>query len=242
QIAMKIIVAGATGLVGSEIIRQCLDNNAVTEVIALARNPIQIDENTNSSKLKILLIEDYGHYPDHIKAEFVGADACIWTVAVTPFRSGNFDFDEVKRVCQSCTMTGLQAMYEAQQGRPFRFMYLSAEGTPDDTTKKPIFMGDYQIMRRETELQVREFSKNHTNIETCIARPGVVTNSKTWGRAALASMLQVTNYFWRFIPNVSRRELAAAVLSQVLHGFNGEMLSNEDLGRIGQELLRAKES
>lgn len=69
------------------------------------------------------------------------------TVAITPFRSGNFDFDEVKRVCQSCTLTGLQAMYEAQEGRPFRFIYLSAEGTPDDPTKKPIFMGDYQIMR-----------------------------------------------------------------------------------------------
>lgn len=75
---MKIIVAGATGLVGSEIIRQCLDNNAVTEVIALARNPIQIDENTKSSKLKIVLVEDYGHYPGHVKAAFAGADGCIW--------------------------------------------------------------------------------------------------------------------------------------------------------------------
>lgn len=87
---------------------------------------------------------------------------------------------------------------------------------------------------------MREFSKNHTNIETCIARPGVVTNYKTLGRAALASMLQLTNYFWRFIPNVSRSELAAAVLSQVLHGFSGEMLSNADLVRIGQEVSRAE--
>jgi nucleoside-diphosphate-sugar epimerase len=77
---MKIIVAGATGLVGSEIIRQCLDIRAVTEVIALARKPIQIDESTNFSKVKTVLIEDYGYYPDHVKAAFAGADACIWCV------------------------------------------------------------------------------------------------------------------------------------------------------------------
>lgn len=171
KFAMKIIVTGATGLVGSEIIRQCLDTREVREVIALARNPMQIDESTDSSKLKLVLIEDYGYYPDHVKAAFAGADACIWcvekstfrltilkqyrrTVAITPFRSGNFDFDEVKRVCQTCTLSGLQAMYEAQEGRPFRFLYLSAEGTPDDPTKRPMFMGDYQIMR----VSKREFS------------------------------------------------------------------------------------
>jgi hypothetical protein len=54
-------------------------------------------------------------------------------------------------------------------------------------------------------------------------------------------MLHMTNHFSRFIPNVGCSELAAAVLSQVLHGFSGEMLSNVDLVRIGQEALRAKE-
>lgn len=289
---MKIIVSGATGLVGSEIIRQCLDIDAVTEVIALARSPIQIDRSNKSSKIKSVIIEDYEYYPDHVKAAFAGADACIWcvsrqsllrtfsdgrlithgrTVAITPFRSGSFSFEEVKRVCQSCTLTGLQTIYEAQGGRPFRFMYLSAEGTPDDPTKKPMFMGDYQIMRvskqeprciayswiisifvrmlcshcktqRETELQLQEFSDSNANIEICIARPGVVTNSTTWGRAALASLLQLTNHFSRAIPNVGRSELAAAILSQILHGFSGEMLSNVDLVGIGQEALRAKES
>jgi uncharacterized protein YbjT (DUF2867 family) len=83
---MKIIVAGATGLVGSEIIRQCLDTSAVTEVIALARRPIQIDESTNSSNLKILLVEDYRYYPDYVKAAFAGADACIWCVEISTSR------------------------------------------------------------------------------------------------------------------------------------------------------------
>lgn len=62
-----------------------------------------------------------------------------------PFRSGYCDFNEVKRVCQSCTLVGLRTIYQAQGGRPFRFVYPSAEGTPDDLTKKPMFMGDYRL-------------------------------------------------------------------------------------------------
>lgn len=49
-------------------------------MIAFARNPVQINDSTNSSKLKIVLIEDYGYYPDHVKAAFAGADACVWCV------------------------------------------------------------------------------------------------------------------------------------------------------------------
>lgn len=79
---MKLIVAGATGLLGTEIIRQTLQIPEITQVIALARKPIQIDGNLDSSKVKSVVIRDYGEYPDDVKAEFAGADACIWCVSI----------------------------------------------------------------------------------------------------------------------------------------------------------------
>lgn len=69
------------------------------------------------------------------------------TVAVTPFRAGRFSFAEVKRVCQDCTKAGFDAIYNAGPARPFRFIYLSAEGTPRDPAKRPAIWGDYQVMR-----------------------------------------------------------------------------------------------
>ena len=69
------------------------------------------------------------------------------TVAITPGRSVGQDFAEVKRICQDCTMAGLKAMYEAGPSKPFRFVYLSGEGTPRDMTKKPFFLGQYLLMR-----------------------------------------------------------------------------------------------
>ena len=74
---MKLIVTGGTGLVATEVIRQSLQMPEITSVIALARRPVQVD-GIQSSKLKSVIISDYGEYPDHVKAEFAGADACIW--------------------------------------------------------------------------------------------------------------------------------------------------------------------
>lgn len=76
---MKLIVAGATGLVGSELIKQSLQMSAITQVIALARKPVHID-NMDLSKLKNVTIKDYGEYSEQMRSELAGADACIWYV------------------------------------------------------------------------------------------------------------------------------------------------------------------
>ncbi|KAL4780053.1 hypothetical protein BJX76DRAFT_364626 [Aspergillus varians] len=238
---MKLIVAGATGLVGTEIIRQCLQINEITQLIALARKPVHIEEGTDpTSKLKSVVIRDYGEYSADVKAEFAGSDACIWTVAVTPFRTGSFDFAEVKRVCQDCTLAGFKAIYEAGPAKPFRFIYFSADGTPRDPTKRPAIMGDYQVMRCETELMVIQFPGEYPGVDICIAQPGVVVNSTSFGRSVLALVFRVVNTFTRAIPNIHRQELSAAVLDLAMKGFDQETVKNNDLVRRGQAALKRK--
>lgn len=80
---MKLIIAGATSLLGTEIVRQSLHIREITQVVALARQTVHLDESIDSSKVRTFVIDDYGQYPDDVKAEFAGADACIW-YASTP--------------------------------------------------------------------------------------------------------------------------------------------------------------
>lgn len=84
---MKIIIAGATGLVGSELVKQSLYIPEITSVIALARKPVRLDGQANSSKVKSVVVKDYGEYPDEVKAEFTGADACIWYGLIQDFHT-----------------------------------------------------------------------------------------------------------------------------------------------------------
>jgi uncharacterized protein YbjT (DUF2867 family) len=76
---MKLIVSGATGFVATEVIRQALGRPEITSVVALARKPVQLPKGTESSKFKSLTIDDYEVYPEDVKQEFKGADACIWS-------------------------------------------------------------------------------------------------------------------------------------------------------------------
>lgn len=50
-------------------------------------------------------------------------------------------------------------------------------------------------------------------------------------------MFRATNVVTRAIPNISVTELSAAILDQIVRGFEKEALSNADLVRIGQAAL-----
>ncbi|CAG8983331.1 hypothetical protein HYALB_00007459 [Hymenoscyphus albidus] len=64
---MKLIVTGATGFVGTEVLRQALRNPEITEIIALARkhvDPLQ-DSGDGTRKLRSVVHEDWTalYYP-----------------------------------------------------------------------------------------------------------------------------------------------------------------------------------
>lgn len=48
------------------------------------------------------------------------------------------DRAELKRVCDTCTIAGMKAMYEAGPTKPFRFLYLCGETAERDQTKKKL--------------------------------------------------------------------------------------------------------
>ena len=75
---MKFIIAGASGFVASEVIRQALLSPAITSVVALARKGVSAPAGVDDSKLKSVIIQDYGSYPDEAKLDLKGADGCIW--------------------------------------------------------------------------------------------------------------------------------------------------------------------
>ncbi|KAI3328122.1 NAD(P)-binding protein [Xylariaceae sp. AK1471] len=236
---MKLIVTGATGFVGREVIRQSLSRPEITSVVALARSPVAVPEKLSvggdASKLKSVVIQDYEVYLDEVKKEFSGAGACIWTVAITPSKSKAFDFEEVKRICQTSTIAGLRAMHEAGPATPFRFLYMSGAAAERDPTKTSKFMPEYSSMRGETENQVLALAKELGGIEAAAAKPGYITAPGDIARFAMGTMVRVV----AGIPPISVTDLAAAMLDQVAKGFEKEPLMPDDLIRIAGTIPKA---
>lgn len=79
---MKLIIVGATGFVGSELVRQSLRRSDITSVVAVSRRALPSQpKDSDAAKLKSVVIKDYDQYSEEAKREFAGASACIWYAA-----------------------------------------------------------------------------------------------------------------------------------------------------------------
>ncbi|KAJ4288466.1 hypothetical protein N0V90_011701 [Kalmusia sp. IMI 367209] len=228
---MKIIIVGATGFVGSEILRQSLLRTDITSVVAVTRRALA--SSIQSQKLKNVVIKDYDQYDDDARSAFKGADGCIWTIAITPSKSANHPWEEVVRVCQTSTMVGLRTMYEAGVGKPFRFVYMSGIAAERDQTKTPSFRPKYSLMRGETESQVLSFAAEHS-MEATAAKPGLITNPNNLAKRAFAGVLNLAVG----LSSIYVGQIAAAMLDQVVKGIEKDPLLNDDLVKIAESVAK----
>jgi hypothetical protein len=74
---MKLIVTGATGFIGSEVLRQCIANPGVTSVLVVSRRE-PAKELMASPKVKVILHEDFSEWPTSLLEQLEGAEGCIW--------------------------------------------------------------------------------------------------------------------------------------------------------------------
>lgn len=74
---MKVILTGATGFVGLEVLKQCLQNPSITSVVVLARRELPATV-SNNPKLTVKIITDFLSYSDDLISDLRGAEACIW--------------------------------------------------------------------------------------------------------------------------------------------------------------------
>ncbi|RHZ67327.1 uncharacterized protein CDV56_107212 [Aspergillus thermomutatus] len=107
---MKIILTGATGFVGSEVLEQCLQKS----VVVLARRELP-PAMMGHPKLTVRIITKFMSYPDDLLRDLRGAEACIWTLAKAPDMGRTMDGDTV-RVCLDYTLAAIKAFDQSRQG------------------------------------------------------------------------------------------------------------------------------
>ncbi len=121
---MKVLITGATGMVGRAVLLECLDHKDVSEIVCIGRNSIDMEH----SKLKQIIHKDFSDF-DSIKHELKDFEACFACMGVSV---AGLKEEEYFRLTYTYTMALALPFY--QLNPEATFIYVSGEGT--DSSEK----------------------------------------------------------------------------------------------------------
>jgi uncharacterized protein YbjT (DUF2867 family) len=78
---MRVILFGATGMVGQGLLRECVRNPTVEAVLSVVRR-LSVDGAAQRTKVRELVADDFYDF-SAIESEFAGYDACFFVVGVS---------------------------------------------------------------------------------------------------------------------------------------------------------------
>lgn len=118
---MKIVLTGATGFTGGEVLRQALADPAIEQVRVLTRRSTGLSH----PKLKEVIVDDF---LDYAQVDLRECDACIWCLGVSQTRVGEAEYI---RITHDYALAAAKAMYAANPR--LRFCFLSGRGAEAST-------------------------------------------------------------------------------------------------------------
>jgi uncharacterized protein YbjT (DUF2867 family) len=125
---MKVIVFGATGMVGAGVLIECLEDPRVESVLAVGRRPCGVTH----PKVREHIRSDFFDYAD-AATDLRGHDACFFCLGVS---SAGMSEAAYHRLTYELTLAAARALLALNPA--MTFCYVSGEGT--DSTERGRFM------------------------------------------------------------------------------------------------------
>ncbi|MCA9539737.1 MAG: NAD(P)H-binding protein [Myxococcales bacterium] len=143
---MRVILFGASGMIGRGVLLEALDSPVITEVISVGRRPVDVEH----AKLRQIEHADFEHF-EALADDFTGLDACFWCLGV---QSAGLDEAAYSRITYAYTMAAARVLRERSPG--LRFCFVSGAGT--DATEKGRTMWARVKGRTENALSAMGFA------------------------------------------------------------------------------------
>jgi len=219
---MRIILFGATGMVGQGVLRECLLDSGVESVLAIVRSATGREH----EKLRELRHEDFNDF-SAIEGELAGFDACFFCLGVS---SAGMSEQDYSRVTYDFTMAAAGALARRSPG--MTFIYVSGAGT--DGTERGRTMWARVKGRTENALLRLPFKA------ACMFRPAFIqprhgVTSKTRLYRVMYAVMGPLYPVWKtlFPAYVTTTEqVGRAMLEVARRGAPKPVLGNRDINAL----------
>lgn len=218
---MKVILFGASGMVGQGVLRECLLDPDKTTVLTIGRGPL----GRQHEKLREIVCPDLFDYAP-IEDQLRGYDACFFCLGVSAAGMSETDY---RRVTYDLTIAAAQTLAKLNPG--MTFIYISGAGT--DSTERGRAMWARVKGQTENALLRLPFKVAY------MFRPGYIQplhgiKSKTgWYRALYAIVGPIYPLLQALFPNsvTTTEQLGRAMIQAAKHGAPKQVLEVEDIHR-----------
>lgn len=220
---MRVMIFGATGMLGQGVLRECLRDPDVEQVLAVGRGP----SGQTSPKLRDLVLPDLFRIAD-AAAELAGYDACLYCLGVS---SAGMSEAAYARVTYDLTVVVAEAVMRASSG--LTFVFVSGAGT--DATEKGRTMWARVKGRAENAVLRMPFRAAY------VFRPGFVEpmhgiTSRTRSYRVLGAIMKPLYPLLRRAPAIATttERLGRAMLAVARQGYAKQVLESADINVVGR--------
>jgi uncharacterized protein YbjT (DUF2867 family) len=213
---MKVVIFGATGMVGQGALRECLLAPDVDEVLTVVRTPTGV----RHAKLHEVTLADFADLGP-LESELAGSDACFYCLGIS---SVGVDEATYTRVCHDYPVAAARTL--AKINPDITFVYVSGAGTGTDRRQM------WARVKGRTENTVLEMLPNGYAFRPGFIQPTYGATSKTgWYRTVYAITAPLVPLFQRIAPGfvTTTDRLGRAMLRAARTGFPRHIVEQRDL-------------
>ncbi len=210
------MITGATGMVGEGVLFECLQNDAVSEVLIVSRSPYELQH----PKLKELLVPDFFQLEEY-EEQLKGYDGCFFCAGVS---SLGMDKEKYEHLTYDTTLAF--AAVVAKLNADMVFTYVSGAHTDGTETSSRLHWARVKG-KTENDLGKLPFKAAYN------FRPGIIQpfpNQKNW-KSFVKVMVKVVKFF---SPKsvVTLHELGLAMIRTVTEGYPKNVLEITDIKKL----------
>jgi uncharacterized protein YbjT (DUF2867 family) len=216
---MKVILFGATGMVGQGVLRECLLDGEVERVLAIVRSPT----GQRHDKLQELVHEDFFDF-SAVGPKLSGYDACFFCLGVSSAGMKEADY---QRVTYEVTLAAANTLVE--RNAAMTFIYVSGAGT--DSTGRGRTMWARVKGRTENALLELPFKRAYMFRPAFIEpRHGITSKTRSY-RVLYAVLGPLFPVLRSLFPKdvTTTEEVGRAMLEGAKHGAPKPVLENADI-------------
>lgn len=221
---MKVIIFGASGMVGQGVLRECLQANDVENILSINRSELPA-----SPKLKQLIVKDLEKL-DVPPAELTGYDACFFCLGVS---AAGMSEAQYSRFTYDLTLNIAAKLVKLNSN--MSFIYVSGAGT--DSTEQGKIM--WARVKGKTENALLKLGFPHVWLfRPAIIQPLHGIKSKTASYRAFYLLTKPFLPVARLLfPHaiVTTEDIGKAMLNAVRFGYPKTILEKDDIAKLGRK-------